>query len=487
MGQLSNEEIIQFFNSDISKYYNRENETWDESFLKFYWNNFSKYIELSSYKIENIYIPKCYEIGNEVLSDIEFENIIFLQCVFLDYVLFENLNFKNVIISNCTFKSDFNFKKCNIKSIEIKSIVVANTLTFKDCKIDKLLIEKGFFFKMVEFLETKIIESFRLDSLSVQWWLSFNSMIFNTKKESLITGIKTIDEKLFNFESYFIVEEFYQGYEKELESKSENKFLGSLFARSDDNGFSKFIKNQLIKEEYTGKREYLFEVLKKYFLYKRQYFFEPDIRFEDSLVMNQLTFYSINLKHFHFGNSNIENLKFLNCEWNVLGRLIIAEDKVNIGDQVENQYRQLKRIFNNEENWYMYSLAYISEMEVTKRKLGYFLDEYKVKYFSKYGLEYLIFQFYSNFGSYAQNYIRPLTIYILSTILIFPILYMFLEVNEFNVFSYPESLEKSISNSLPFISTELTYKSWSLKFIQILFSTIMLTFTIFGFRKRFKQ
>ena len=203
--------------------------------------------------------------------------------------------------------------------------------------------------------------------------------------------------------------------------------------------------------------------------------------------MDLLTFYSINLTHFHFGNSNVENLKFLNCEWNVTNRLVIAEDNINIGDQVENQYRQLKRIFNTEENWHMYSLAYISEMEVTKRKLGYFLDEYKVKYFSKYGLEYLIFQFYSNFGSYAQNYIRPLTIYILSTILIFPILYMFLEVNEFNVFSYPESLEKSISNSLPFIKTELKYESWTLKFCQTLFSTIIFTFTILGFRNRFKQ
>jgi hypothetical protein len=487
---LSDEEIIQLYSSDISQYYSltsndRDSLIWDDEFLKTYWQYFSKFLELNNYKLNGISIPRDNETS---FSNIILVNITFSECTFLDYFSFTDFNAKKVEISNCLFKKNLTFQNCKIDSLEIKSIIIGELLSFNIVEFRSLLIEKGLFFQGVKILQTKIFDSFTFDSLSINSSLEFENLTLNTKKESLIKDIKRIDEALLNFEDYLVILKFYQDYKIDFASREGNDFFEFMFVPNmESKEFFKFIETNYLKEKYTLKKEYIQTVLKNYLLFYYAFDTKPGIIFRDCLIMNVLTFYSINLKNFQFGNSNIEKIKFLNCEWEIANRLILVEESIKYGDQAEIQYRQLKRIFNIEENWYMSSLAYFSEMEMKKRKLGYYLDDNKSKYFSGFGLEYLIFQFYSFFGNYNQNYTRPLTIYLISTILFFPILYMFIEINGFNVFSYPESLEKSISNSLPFISTNLVYRSWSLKFFQILFSTIMLTFTILGLRKRFKQ
>ncbi|KAF9659604.1 hypothetical protein HBA12_05000 [Tenacibaculum mesophilum] len=466
MKKLSDTQILDLYNSDFSKNYHLDDNNikiWDDNFIKDYWLHFYRLIELSDNEINNIVIPRLNRDDLKVLlSTIDLDNIVFSKCTFLDGLVIEDMKMEQFSLIDCVSESNIVFISCEISFLNIKSIVLSGNLTLIDSEINTLLIDEGLFFSSVEFNNTKIIERFNINSLSIKNSLIFKKTIFNSKKESLIKSLKSIDGNLYNYENYLIIERFYNLYEKHLENKQGNNFLSSFFARTDDVGFSEFINKKLLENKFKKNRGSLIKVFTNYFSYKRQYIFKPDIRLEESLVMGLLTFHSINLKHFHFGNSNIENLKFLDCDWHITNRLIIADDQIMYGTQTEEQYRQLKRIFKKDENWHMASLAYISEMEIVLKKLGYYIDENKLRYFSKYSLEWLVFQFYKLFGSYTQNYVRPLSVFLFSTLLFFPIYYMFYEANHLGVYSYPEALEKSISNSFPFIKTTLKYQSWTL-------------------------
>ena len=491
MKDFSDEQIINFYNSDFSQKYNISDDgtkNWNGEFLKNYWLNFYKLIELHHNEINNIIIPRFNWYDSEVLlSKINLDTITFSKCTFLDDVVFEKMKIKSLSFVDCIFKSSLNLMSSQIKSVIINSIVISDNLSLVDCEIGTLLIEKGLYFDDVELNGVKVLEELNLNFLSIRGVLKFKDIIFNSKKESLINNLKKIDKASLSFEDYLMIEEFYIKYEIYLKNRPKNKLFNFSLGRLDRGGFLSYVDEKLkLKDNYEIKKEYF----KKKFNYYLHYFYydsEPEIIFEGSTVVSQLGFYSLNLKNFYFGNSTIEDLKFSNCQWNVTNRLILAEDKINNGDQVENQYRQLKRIFKKEENWYMSSMAYSSEIDVAKRQIGYHIDDNKLRYFSKHSLEYLILQFYGVFGGYTQNFIRPLTVFLISTLVFFPLVYMFFEVNTFNTFSLPESLEKSISNSLPFIKTDLKYESWTLKSFQTLFSTIILTFTILGLRNRFKQ
>ncbi|WP_299122310.1 hypothetical protein [uncultured Tenacibaculum sp.] len=490
MEKLSDVQILDFYSSDLSKnYYLDDNhiKVWEDNFIENYWLHFHRLIELSDNEINNIIIPRFNRDDLKVLlSTISLDNIVFSKCTFLDDFVIEGLKIEQFSLIDCVLESNVFFMSCEIDFLDIKSIVLSGNLNLIDSEINTFLIEGGLFFESIVLNNTQIIERFNFNSLSIKNSLILKKIIFNSKKESLIKDLKSIDDSLYSFENYLIVERFYKIYEKHLEDKQNNKFLGSFFARFNDNDFSEFLEKKLTGDEFKSNRDSLINVFRNYFLYKKQYVFKPDVRLEESLVLGLLTFHSINLKNFHFGNSNIEKLKFLDCDWHITNRLIIAEDYIKSAKQLERQYRQLKRIFRKDENWHMASLAYISEMEMVLKKIGYHIDENKLRYFSKYSLEWLVFQFYKLFGSYTQNYVRPLSIFLFSTLLFFPICYLFTEVDALGVHNYSEALEKSISNSFPFVKTNLE-QPWGPKFIQKLFSVIILTFTILGLRNRFKQ
>ena len=110
-----------------------------------------------------------------------------------------------------------------------------------------------------------------------------------------------------------------------------------------------------------------------------------------------------------------------------------------------------------------------------------------LRYFTKKSLEYAVYYTYCFLGGYAQNFARPLSIFLISTFIGFPLIYFFTEVSSVGMFNLPEAFRKSISNSLPLINSGLNHQLWVLETFQIIFSSILLTFIILGLRKRFKQ
>jgi hypothetical protein len=156
------------------------------------------------------------------------------------------------------------------------------------------------------------------------------------------------------------------------------------------------------------------------------------------------------------------------------------EDYLNL----ENLYRQLKKIFEGNKEWELSGKAYVSEMYIRKKRL-WIEREY---------VSWLIFSFYDFFGGFTQDYIKPLKWYILFTFVIFPLYYLNFDcsqktwlIKQLSFCDLEQAFQKSIASSFPFINTNLIYENWWIKAIQTFICGILLTFFILALRKRFKQ
>ncbi|MBQ0768637.1 MAG: hypothetical protein KBT58_05055, partial [Bizionia sp.] len=191
-----------------------------------------------------------------------------------------------------------------------------------------------------------------------------------------------------------------------------------------------------------------------------------------------------------FIDSDISDVKFSSCNWNSPNRLIIFDEikrKSSIIElkKLEDIYRQFKKNFENYKDWELSGKAYISELTIRKYRL------WKERSY----ISWFIYSFYDLFGGFTQNYIKPLKWFLFLTLFLFPLYYLLFE--NFDVFSlYPLEYQdcsvtnafiKSLSASFPLIKTNLYYNNWWMQAIQILISTILITFFILGLRKRFKQ
>lgn len=488
MKKPSNENILNFYQSDLSIFYKIDDEEtliWNEDFLNQYWLNFSKFIELNGNEIEGLTIPKCsHSALVKGLFDLELDEIIFSNCVFLDEVYFENLKIKKVMFSSCTFDERLAFASYNFDLIEIKSSTFGKSLEFYNCEISTVRLSFNKIFDSIYLKDSIIFKTFIMDYLSVGESINVEKCTLSPSLESEISGIQAINKNIITYKDFSIVEKHRNNFIKILNGNIKKEFFLKTIIDKDE---LIFYINRLADSELGMVKD---ELIRKINIidYEYKYItYEPVIKFENLVITHPITFYSINLKNFYFRNSNIEKVIFSNCDWNITDRLVLAEEYIKNGTQIENQFRQLKRIFSKDHNWSMSGLAYISEMKMTRRRLGYSIDEGK-RYLSKDALEYLIYFFYEKIGGYTQNFIRPLTIFLISTFIVFPLIYVYFEPVTEIQYDFAFALKKSVSNAFPIVKLDGNkYTYWSLKAFQIIFSTILLTFIVLGLRKRFKQ
>jgi len=150
---------------------------------------------------------------------------------------------------------------------------------------------------------------------------------------------------------------------------------------------------------------------------------ECSITFKNIELTGNYKFFNCQMSQFIFEGSYLMNPKFMNCIWEGKNRLLLGDEimikksnnilKTRDLLQLERLYRNLKRIFDSNKDWENSGYAYISEMNFRKKRL------WKDNNYS----QYFIYWFYGYFGGYTQNFMRPLIIFLTSTLIVFPLIY----------------------------------------------------------------
>ncbi|MFY0630464.1 MAG: pentapeptide repeat-containing protein [Flavobacteriaceae bacterium] len=482
MNGFSDDHILRLFKTRIHsfKHITYDGEQWTYELLEAYHQYFSRFLKLNGNKLDNVVFPKLETsfFSQDIFNSVSGE-LIFSNCLFLDGAYFQGLTIENIQFENCMFEGSLSFDACEITKIEIKSSIFSEYLSvFGRSTIKSLSIDYCKVFGSISFKGTYFEEKFNLSNTSIANSISFEKTKFITEEESLITGIRDLDLEKMDYEWFSKIKEIENQY-RYIKEKRNNTIFDFAYSIKKEDLLTFIFKSP----SFTDEEKIEYEEKVGYYLNPPLKTHKPVISFENTIVIKPLTFYWLNLENFSFPGSSIEEIIFSNCDWNIKNRLILGNEK---HIEIENQYRQLKRIFTKKQDWEMSGLAYISEMEMRKKRLGYEVDDGK-RYLSKDALEYLIYSFYSFFGGYTQNFARPLFFFLLFTFILFPSIYFLSEPNSSEVFNLLESFEKSISNAFPFIESEYQTENWWLKTLQIIFSSTLLAFIILGLRKRFKQ
>ncbi len=203
-----------------------------------------------------------------------------------------------------------------------------------------------------------------------------------------------------------------------------------------------------------------------------------ELRFERCDLTNDIVFSYCNIELITFNYSEISQISFLNCIWKVTNRLILKDEKSMVeGEEfknIETLYRQLKRNFDGKKDWELSGLAYISEMEMRKKRLWN-----EGKYY-----EWFIYWFYSFFGGYTLDFKKPI-VSLIVLVLFSSVIYYFID------YDITRAMQRGIKGAIPYvgINFEKPFEdNWLIvRNIELLLSGTFLTFFILALRKRFKQ
>jgi len=499
MKKLTDQEVLDSFYKVMPDYClrrERNEDEWDDDILKFYWSNFSRFIELTGNELKDLHFPK---LDAHLLSEDTFSSKIkelkFYNCTFFDEAYFKELNLEKIEFSFCTFNTKLSFADFSLDVLLIINSSIGEGLSLFNNYVKSFTFNSCKIFDSIYINDTVFSYEFKIDNLSIGGSISFENCYLSTEKEGILTGVTNIDINLLDFKWFSLIENIKSGLQQKMSSEDINSYILSYhYALLDKKSLIDYVERELNSgRELSANKEELIQKIGV--LYDLKYLnseVSTSIHFENVIVTEPFTLHWLSLENFGFLNSEIEKIKFSSCDWNIKNRLILASEGYK--SDIENQYRQLKRMFAKEQDWEMSGYAYISEMEMRRERLGYEIDSdrqhllrFIFRYFNSKALEYVVYSLYGFLGGYTQNFARPLSIFLISTFLLFPCFYLFLEPSPNGVYSLTISIQKSVANSLPLIKTDYNYQYWWLRTLQIIFSSTLLAFIVLGLRKRFKQ
>jgi len=474
--------IERIFFTDLSSLYYIDLEgkrVWDDDDLKIYWNFFKLYVEKGG-KLENLTIAPCHtqSFTKSISHDIKLN---FEKCDFIGEMLI--LRESSTTFKDCIFYENLTVQNSGGVML-IERCVFSEMINFFHARLDSLIISRNSFYGSLSIKETTINKLFSVKDNFIKGEFSIIKPKFLGEKNN-VSNLHEIGDKFLEFQTHIGVLKLQREYEKTLIDPN-NPFSFQTYKSLSEENLVEYVKN----ESHLKKPEMLETILDKVHIFYNQYLFlddNPSIRIVDlNVELSELVFYRIGLANFSF-DSNLQRVEFNECDWDIKSRLILKEEERYKNERVEKQYRQLKRIFTNNQNWEMSGYAYSSEMEMRYRRLGRELDERK-NYISSKGLEFLVYLFYGRIGGYTVNFVRPLAIFLILTFLIFPFIYGFLEPEDTMILDLPSGLKKSILGGFPIIKlTNIESDLWLLRTFQAILSVILIAFIILGLRKRFKQ
>lgn len=477
--------IQELFTCDKSEWFTETNDgirIWKTHLVADFWTKIKTHkIDNDDYNFENFVFPSC--------SKGQIDQISQQQNFYID--IFSNINkkIKNpVTFKDCRFQGSFLFLG-NIEHVTyspLADITFLSNFKFQNCSFEK---------------------EFRLQAQKFEGSLSINNCLFFDESSINFTNISgNLSISKNNFKEKFIY--FHN------KSLKNSNFSDNIFAKSYQFGGNTFNSNFGISNcEFNGKvsingNNYIKSGSISHVQFNSQCFIKGEkynnfqfqdvefssknnileeikfsengiLTFRNQIFTNSFTMRNCDCRKIKFINSEISEIKFSSCTWNLSQRIILHEESLLNKNEIieiqilEEQYRQLKRNFEKEKDWELSGKAYVSEM--TFRQLRLYLEK---DYFS-----WFIYWFYDFFGGYTQNYVKPIFWLFSLTTLIFPSYYFIYEnSNDVN-----DVFIKSIAASIPWLQTNLQYENWGILAFQKTLSTILLTFIILALRKRFKE
>ncbi len=195
-----------------------------------------------------------------------------------------------------------------------------------------------------------------------------------------------------------------------------------------------------------------------------------------------ITFRRVDMRNIHFTQSDISDVQFKECVWEITSRLHISEEQIlkysrDEYEMLEEQYRQLKKNFDSNKDWELSGKAYVSEMEMRKKRLWLQKDYY----------HWFIYWFYDKCSGYTQNLKKPI-FSLLILMAVFSCIYYPIDQ------SIQWAIQRGIYGALPKLITidipkDAQFNGYWLiaSNIETLLGSTFLVFFILALRKRFKQ
>lgn len=489
-------EINEFFTSDKTDWYTENrlgDRIWNIEYLNKFWELILvEKIKKEDFVFQDFVFPSFTNTGKKELNlahnhflrilsntkQLQERSISFYNCRFQGDALFIGK------IQNITKNVPFPF--INIKSLNFKYCIFNDDFRLQGFEIkEQLNIQNCEFYGESDLILNKLNGSLTLDHLKFEnsFHLLANKISNNTNLNNLTFNSKSsLNRNSFNGH-FLYTESVFNG---------NSIFRENIYHQNSSFAFLRFNEKSLIQDDsYNHCNFQGIEFSQNNHLFER---LKPEmnqiINFKDIIFNNQVTFRDCNMSLITFSKSHISDINFVSCVWNSNKRLIMknelnegANEKESLNN-LEDFYRQLKRNFEANKDWELSGKAYVSEMTIRKKRLK--IDN---EYFP-----WFIYSFYDFFGGYTQNFKRPFISLVVSSILVFPILYLIFESNLQNIdettkFFYEIKivLQKSISATFPFLKSKLYSENWWLSSFQTIFSSILLAFFILALRKRFKQ
>lgn len=434
--------------------------------------------------------------------DVKFNNCVFLDSSFLADTEFKGkLEFRNVQTNLFFFaRSKFNksvfldnsiIKKLNISG----NIFLGKTFINHNTISNDFRLERNDFNHSIEFIGNKIQNNTFFDQLK------FNGTEFVCSETEFF---RNIEFSSCNFEcnTKFSKTKF----NKKVSFNTTKFQKETIFSFCDFNDFTSFHRT-IFKDKILFTNTYFENVNFKHLNTNwshndGNYKEPPKLSFIDVFFSSSTFFRNINLKKLNLDNCDISAVIFSRCIWNddenrlklinelpiknleTKNRLKLSDENSSKKSEIErlvnklrdseNHYRQLKKNFDSAKNWELSGKAYVSEMEMRKRRL--WLER---KYY-----QWFIFKFYDVFGGYTQDFRKPI-VSLFGLILLFSGLYFFID------YDFVKALQRGIKGALPYmqINKETKFEGYwlILRNIELVLGGTFLAFFVLALRKRFKQ
>ncbi|PTX63021.1 hypothetical protein C8N46_102422 [Kordia periserrulae] len=422
--------------------------------MQFSMTIFTKEVEFKRVKFHDLYI-----INSEFRKSVIFDNSQYLSLTVSNSSFNEDSYFRNNIFNN-----EFNFNNNTFTGLvwfnesNFLSKTYFDNITFLDNRVifnevefnDDIEFYKCIFYREAQFTPTFF--SKKVELIQCEFWddVHFNQSQFN--------GITVFDKPIFKKKADF------------------------SFCYFEDINLKEINTNWQYRENnYTEPAE----------LYFRDVFFNSKTFFKNS-----------DLTKLELDNCDVSNITFSRCIWNdeknrlkLVNELPIqsleAKNKLKLANHhpskkeetqklidklrdSENHYRQLKKNFDSTKSWELSGKAYVSEMEMRKRRL----------YLEGKLYQWAIYKFYDVFGGYTQDFRKPI-VSIFKLIFAFSTIYFFIDYNVLN------AIQRGIKGALPYmeIGIEDPFTGFWLipRNIELVLGGTFLAFFILALRKRFKQ
>ncbi len=423
--------VEDYFKADKIKWFKKNK--WDEEKVAQFWQLIRKRVMLISrargyYDFSQFVFPKSgngsdfkpildYWEQNESRV-FEFE-VNFTGAEFMGEIHFQDIHFKSNVSFLCTsFLNNLSFSNVNFSELTVfEHAEFLRGVTFNDSN----------FLGNVNFQEAKFVSS-----------TSFWNVFFEKQA--------WFGESIFSEDANFINVTFL----------GDTNFFGVRFS-----GYVNFSSTKF--------SEALFQDFKEY----------SEGCFVNVNFPNTVIFRRIDLTKTKFLQADIINVQFKECNWGNTPRIILQDEfsnqkkDINYYKALESLYRQLIKNFDSNKDWELSSKAYMSEMEMRKRR--YRLENEK--------LLFSIYWVYAQLG-FAHDIKRPFY-GLLGLFIIFTGVYFFIDYNIL------WAMQRSIYASLPKLITIPNVSKlqdyWLIPAnVQSFLALVFLTFFILALRKRFR-